>query len=372
MVLTWQGDPATTMTINFQTKPTGATPIVFYDTEPHGDDTAAYLYSATGVTKAIQGIQVNRVVHAVYLTGLQPETTYFFVAGPEGGPYMKPGSFRTLKENPETLRFVDGGDMGMFPRTRRLCEQVGYLDPDFVVVGGDLAYANGSADNLWIWDAWLHIWKREMVRSDGTLIPVVMAIGNHETNDLEGTPEEMAPYYYAFFEQGGSSYFVRRFGDLLALYVLDSGHTADVDGPQKEWLAQALQDNADAQYQMATYHVPMYPSHRGYEDGRSVTEREHWLPLFDQYGLDVGFEHHDHTHKRTHLLKNNQVDPEGTLYLGDGSFGVPPRNIANADAPYLASANGASHFWLVEIDADGASYKAINEDGEVFDQYPEP
>jgi hypothetical protein len=360
------------MTVNFQTTPSHVKPVVFYDTEPHGDDTAAYRYTATGVTKPIQGIQVNRVAHAVNLTGLEPDTTYFFVAGPEGGPYMKPGSFRTLKQNPESLRFIVGGDMGIFPLTRRLAEQVGLANPDFIVIGGDLAYANGEAKNLWIWDAWLRIWKREMVRADGTIIPAVFAIGNHEVNDLEGAPEEIAPYFHGFFEQGGSTYFLKRFGDLLAMYVLDSGHVIPVEGAQTKWLASMLEENADAQYQMAVYHVPMYPSHRSYDDARSVAQREHWLPLFDQFGIDVGWEHHDHTHKRTHRMINSEPHPEGTLYLGDGSMGVPPRNINNADAPYLATASSTGHFWLVEIDREKATYKAIDRHGEVFDQYPEP
>ena len=43
------------------------------------------------------------------------------------------------------------------------------------------------------------------------------------------------------------------------------------------------------------------------------------MPLFDNYHLTAAFEHHDHAFKRTHLLRANQTDPGGTLYLGDGS-----------------------------------------------------
>ena len=89
----------------------------------------------------------------------------------------------------------------------------------------------------------------------------------------------------------------------------------------------------------------------------------------DEYKIRVSFEHHDHTFKRTKPLRGNAVDPEGTVYLGDGCFGVPPREIDNADAWYLEKASGTGHFWVVDASAKGVVCNAIDKDGNTFDTW---
>lgn len=369
--LTWQGDPSTTMTVNFQSVPTTGIPVVYYDTEDYGTDLGAYRFKAEGSTRTIPTFDIGRVIHTVELTGLEPDTAYHFVAGIEGGQFARPAKFRTMPDDDSAIRFIVGGDMAIFPRTRRLMRQSALHEPRFALIGGDLAYANGARKNLWIWERWLHNWARDMVTPEGYLIPMVLAIGNHETNDEYEAPEDLAPYYFGFFAQDEKSYFVRKFGENLVLFILDSGHVNPVDGEQLDWFKSVLEEHADVPFRMAAYHVPLYPSHRSFDDARSAIERELWLPLFDQYELQVCFEHHDHTFKRTHRLRNNEVNESGTVYLGDGCFGVPPREIKNAGAWYLAEASSTPHFWVVDVDSDGFACIAVDQEGNVFDRYPE-
>ncbi|MFP4500739.1 MAG: fibronectin type III domain-containing protein [Candidatus Hydrogenedentota bacterium] len=368
--LTWEGDPATTMTVNFQSAPTDAVPVVYYDTVDHGDDLDAYPNKVTGETVPIPGLEEKRVAHRVALTDLEPDTAYYFVAGLEGGPYAKPGLFATMATDNSPVRFIVGGDMAIFPRTRDLLEQAATYDPDFVVVGGDLAYANGDPGSLWMWDRWFHNYAREMRPEDGRTVPMVLALGNHEINKDFEEPELNAPYFFSLFAQGGKSYWTRKFGANLVLFILDSGHTVPVDGAQKEWFAKALEEHADVPVKLPVYHVTLYPSHRGFDDARSAAQREHWLPLFDQYEIPVCFEHHDHTFKRTKPLRNNEVHPNGTVYLGDGCFGVPPREIEHGDAWYMEKALSTAHFWVVDVTEDGIACKAVDRNGKVFDQWP--
>ena len=44
--------------------------------------------------------------------------------------------------------------------------------------------------------------------------------------------------------------------------------------------------------------------------------------MFDNYGIIAAFENHVHQYKRTFPLKNDSIDPKGTVYFGDGSLGV--------------------------------------------------
>ena len=59
-------------------------------------------------------------------------------------------------------------------------------DPAFALIGGDLAYANGWGPCYLKWDAWLQQWEDNMRTPDGRLIPLLTAIGNHETSTFFG------------------------------------------------------------------------------------------------------------------------------------------------------------------------------------------
>ena len=209
-----------------------------------------------------------------------------------------------------------------------------------------------------------------MVTPDGRTVPMMLAIGNHEVNDLtDKDPALRSPGYIGNFAQANNlSYFSKQFGKNLVIIALDSGHLTPHDGEQKAWLETELKRVQAMPYKFAIYHVPLYPTIREYEGKGSVAGRAHWLPLFDQYGLTTAFENHDHAFKRTHRLKAGKIDPTGTLYLGDGCFGVEPREMKEKRW-YQEVASGTPHFWLVDLTPTKQSYTAINETGDTIDHH---
>ncbi len=363
--LTWQGDPGSTMTVNFQTADPLDEAKVYYDTIPHDGDPNQYTYNATGVSRQIPGDKVDgRWIHNVELTNLTPGQTYYFYA--QGLRNGQERHFQTIPNDGTPLRYVVGGDMGTLPAVNTLLSEAALYDPMFAVIGGDIAYANGDLNSAYLWDKWIIGWDKNLRKSDGAMVPMVLAIGNHETNDKEGTLEERAPFYFGYFAQGGQSIFSRAFPPYLTIVAMDSGHITNHED-QPEWLEGILTEAQNRPHTMAVYHVPMYPSHRDFNDSRSVKARELWQPIFDDFGLDVAFENHDHTYKRTHRIKANELDPTGTLYLGDGSMGIVKREAVNKDAWYIHSASGTSHFWLVDVDGNGMRFRAVDKHGNVFD-----
>ncbi len=370
LYLTWQGDMATTMTVTYQTRNPLAEPTVYYDTEPHKSVCSEYAYHTTGKTWRIPGLE-KRYMHAVELTNLQPGTTYYFVAGDSSGEksacIRTERKFRTLPQGDDPVRFVTGGDVGILPRAAKLMKHAGKQDPMFVLIGGDLAYANGELSNSFIWDVWLYYWEKYMVTPEGHMVPMVLAIGNHETNGQTGTQEQRAPFYFGYFPQGNSTRFSRMLGNHTALFVLDSGHILS-HIEQKDWLRQQFEQTQGYTNTIAVYHVPLYPAHRDFDYGLSSEGRTHWMPMFDEYKLDLALENHDHVFKRSKILRNNQISSEGTIYLGDGCMGVPPRDADNSDAWYLEKVSGTAHFWVIDADNSGMGCQAVNVDGEIFDQ----
>jgi len=363
--LTWQGDTSTTMTVNYQTLEEAQGSLVYYDTRSRKGKISDYQFHASGTRHSIAGLPDKRTIHWVELTSLKPGKTYYFVAGDDRNGFSPERKFRTIPDGTGKLRFVDGGDMGTGPALAVLQKQAAKQGPNFATVGGDLAYAGDILTNYARWDAWLDAWETNMVTPREFTIPMVLAIGNHE---VRGTN---AFFYFGYFAQNQQrSYYSRKFGRNLVIYLLDTGHMARHGPEQANWLDKQMEADATIPYRFAIYHVPLYPAYRPYSGAGSVAGRNAWLPIFDKHKLTTAFEHHDHVFKRTKLLRNNQPDPQGTLYLGDGCWGMPSRPITNTRPWYEAKGASLQHFWLVDVSKSRIEYRAFNIDGKVFDVYP--
>ena len=93
------------------------------------------------------------------------------------------------------------------------------------------------------------------------------------------------------------------------------------------------------------------------------------MPLFEEGGVQVAFENHNHTYKRTHRIKGGKVDESGVLYLGDGSWGVHTRKAAKVDSTwYLAKTASINSFYMVEMVKGDCVFEAIDSDGKMFDR----
>jgi acid phosphatase type 7 len=369
--LTWQGDTSGTITVNYQTLTPADSSKVCYDTQPREGRSDEYRYTATGSSHQIPGLPDGRWIHWVELKGLKPGTTYYFAAGDPRNGFTRERQFRTIPSSSKQLRFVTGGDMGVSADVAILLKHAAKLSPAFGMVGGDIAYAGDLLTNYTKWDTWLDLWETNMVTPAGYTVPMVLAIGNHEVRAGAPVSRENARFYFGYFAQDGErSYYSRTFGKNLAMLVLDSGHISPQSGAQAAWLDAQLAAYRNVPHRMAVYHVPLYPCYRAFEGGDSVKQRQVWLPIFDKYHITAAFENHDHAFKRTHLLRANKPDPRGTLYLGDGDWGMGARKVDATLRWYEAKAASLQHFWCVDVSRSRVEYRAVNKAGQVFDVFP--
>lgn len=375
LVFTYHGDTSTSLTANWQILGPNATPAgdanVYYDTVSHNGDPTAYANSAKGLVSTIEGLN-DRTIYRTQIDNLQADTCYYVIVGNTDQGYSKEVKVRTIPNDDSELRFVTGGDMGTSDATRILLRHAASHAPQFAVIGGDIAYANGKLQSVNAWDTWLNYYTEEMVTPDGFQIPLVLAIGNHEVRGAYNQPKSAAPFFFGFFGQDPEhSYFTRMFGESFVLHVLDTGHIASHES-QVDWLVQQLETTRSVRHRAAVYHVPLYPSHRDKMTWYSQQGRTYWAPLFDEFELTVAFENHDHTYKRSHPIKFGEptADGSGTLYLGDGCWGRSPRGIDYFDRDYLVQSGSIQHFWLVDVSPKTMKYRAIDIDNRVFDIYP--
>jgi len=379
LYLSWQQDPTTTMTVQWITEAGHRLPNIEYWTG--GDERLRADVSTETM------VFTDRTVHTSELTGLVPGTEYRFrMFGSGHGESTRDYSFRTMpSEAHRPLRIAIGGDIrhraAWMERTNR---QAMRFDPDFMVWGGDHAYADGKEENLGRWDEFLRVMMDTLITDDGRVVPVVMAIGNHEVNggyywgndrtregyrDTDAFRSEVAPYFYNMFAfPGHPGYNTLDFGDYLSLIVLDTDHSGPVEGTQTQWLAERLAEREGVTHVVPIYHVPAFPSVRRFEGGTSTRIREHWVPLFEEYGVRLAFEHHDHAYKRTVPIRGGAMDETGITYIGDGAWGVGTRDVHDPEQTwYLERAESKRHFILMTIAGEHLDLKAIDEDGELID-----
>lgn len=331
----------------------------------------------------------DRIVRRAELTGLAPGTAYAFRFVPDGREFR----FRTLPADPAVpLRVLVGGDVR---HTREMMERTARAlmpyDPHLVVLGGDLAYANGDPRRVDRWHEWFEVTRDAFVTPDGFQVPVVAGIGNHEVfSDHRLAEDELhlmeawglrtgdAPFYTVLFPlPEGRTYFALDIGEAISFLLLDTGHAAPIEGAQTAWLERALAERVGRPHVIPVYHVPAYPSVRSFHGADSEAVRTHWVPLFERYGVRLAFEHHDHAYKRTVPLRGGRPHPGGIVYLGDGAWGVSTRAIgsrqeddAEPSGWYLAHAEPTRHAFVLTLHGPLAHVLAVREDGEVIDAYP--
>lgn len=372
--LTYSDAPETSIDINIILPRASDVVEVHYDTEAR-EEAGGYAHQARAeYVQTPMELSDRRTLYVAALKDLKPGTVYHFMTTDERTGASAAHKFRTLPGGTAPVRFINGGDMAVDGAALPLLDHAGKTDPDFAVIGGDFAYVNGLLGGQGTWDKWLANWSERMVTSDGRMIPIIGTIGNHETNRYNTDELGLrAPWYISLFgRQGGDIYYSRKIGDNVAFFMLDSGHLRPHGGAQTKWLEAELEKFKDVKYTFAAYHIPLYPGHRPYDGEWSAQGRVHWGPLFDKYSLTAGLEHHDHVLKRTKPLRGGQVVEQGTVYIGDGCFGRNARSIDEEPRWYNHMEASVQHFWVVDVAEDKVSFKAIDTEGEVRDEFTLP
>lgn len=377
-LLTWQKDPSTTMTIDWHTDPVMESIIQYRRIgsniwHTRSGNSFPFPYSN------------NRMVHRYEITNLRADTRYEFRFSEKGKIYR----FRTMPSQlNRPVLFATGGDMMHHARDFGALNEVAVqYDLDFVVIGGDLAYADGRPENLQRWYDYLETWSKTMIRPDGRVIPHIAGIGNHEIkrgyfnnyppenrfDDTDAWRLREGPYFFNLIAFPGlPGYGVLDFGNYLSLVLLDTDHANPIVGEQTKWLEMTLANRREFKHVIPVYHVPAWPSVRDPDGNVTLKVRNNFVPAFEKYSnVRVAFENHDHAYKKTHPIRNNQVSPTGIVYMGDGAWGVGVRNIGphygTEKGWYLDNAQSYHHFILVELRDEDMNISVIGRNGVQFD-----
>jgi acid phosphatase type 7 len=349
VVLTWQQDPSTSMTITWRTDERGDKHMLRFADNPDAKPKKWKTLEA----KTFTFEETSAWLHTVELQNLQPGRYYYV----EIDHPTHPDKFHFItmpdEKNRRELVILVGGDS----RTRRevrqeMNELAARENPDFVIFDGDFISTALSEEQ---WDDWFDDWHEQMITANGRRIPVVPAIGNHEVDGSYLQPREKAPFYLnRFIAPEPRNYYVLTFGPDLVVVTLDSDHLTEVT-QQSEWLDKTLLAHKDIRWKVVQYHVAAWPSVRDFDGAIPQKIRNQWIPLFEKHNVDLVIEAHDHAYKKTVPIRNNQQDNErGIIYIGDGGWGAPIRETKKAeDFWWLDEAVTIDHFWKITLSKDG-------------------
>lgn len=373
--LTWTEDPTSSIDVDWHTDEDS--PLTLHFRRKGNEEWRSF------ESKVLPYPFSERMVHRVAVRGLQAATDYELSFDNGQTIYY----FRTMPKDLSkgSVKIAIGGDsMHQKPWFEKTNNVVTSYDPDFIIIGGDMAYENGKADNIQRIYDWFDAYSTTLVREDGRILPCIVAVGNHEVvegyyRNHEGYKQNdefrsrLAPYFYSLFSfPGQPGYNVLDFGKYLSLIILDTEHSNPIKGDQTKWLTKTFRDRKDVLHKIPIYHVPGFPSVRNYEDLVQTLVREEWTSIFEKNGVQIAFENHDHAYKRTFPIKEMEVNQSGIIYVGDGSWGVTPRDIHPVeDTWYIKKAQSVRAFTLLTLEGSHFSFISVDEDGNVIDAFPE-
>ncbi|KAF2070046.1 hypothetical protein CYY_008628 [Polysphondylium violaceum] len=400
-ILTVPEDLSTSIIVNFHTNDQPdqldsqfPTSFAFYDTVsrrtdqsdpivPIKDFVNQYKYMSVATNFLMPNIkEEQRYVHWADVSGLSPDTTYFITAGYQLNNtlvFYQERKFRTAPADGTPFRFMVGGDMGATKKGLRLSETAAEQEPLFVMVGGDVAYDSGFACCYRIWDEWFERWDKIFITPNNYTIPIITTIGNHESTGWRTTKDDVQFYTrYLPFQLGLQNvdpqdrpqYHKHLIGNDTVIIALDSDVVESIES-QIPFLEATLNSTAQRRFKLGLYHIALYPCTKiSLDDDITASAREHWSGIFDRYNLTVGFENHYHLYKRTKQLRGGQQSETGTLYIGDGSWGVDTV-LKVYDYDYLAKAGKIQHVMKGTISpfSSKISIESYNSDKIVFDSW---
>lgn len=314
--LSLRGNPATSIVIGWN-QTSGSSPRVYYGTTDYGTVYSNYTNSqAPDRVVLYKGMNNN----FVRLTGLQPNTAYYFVVRDSQGTSER-FWFKTAPSDNSRLSFIAGGDSRNNRTPRQNANKlVAKLKPHAVLFGGDMTDRDSNSQ----WQNWFKDWQLT-IASDGRMFPIIAARGNHEDSNNS--------IYHLFDVPSSSVYYAITFGNnLVRTYTLNT--EISISGNQTSWLQNDLIANTDVTWKIAQYHKPMRPHVSFKSEGNS--QYNNWAPLFYDYNVSLVVECDAHTVKTTWPVRPStgsgsdegfvRDNENGTVYVGEGCWGAPLRS----------------------------------------------
>jgi hypothetical protein len=157
-----------------------------------------------------------------------------------------------------------------------------------------MAYENGFCGCYYLYDEMLYTLFNALRTPSGNLIPIIVAIGNHDAQGFLDSKRIVfpVPFFMQYFphrafdveEQSGHSFSTTHYhilGDDEIMFVLDTNTLLTPD-EQVPWLVEILQTYSHFSKKYALYHYPLYPGANSWTRSKTKRYRDAWERIFCQ------------------------------------------------------------------------------------------
>ncbi len=354
-LLTWSGDPATTIDIQWRTNTSVENGTVYFRKKGSNE---AFSQSAERYLMEDLRLMNDRFIHrfTAQLKDLNPGTTYEYRLAPE--EEWNENYIFTTEDDSKSFSYIWFGDVHRSPKWGELVNVAFEKHPDvaFFSIAGDLVN-DGLYRNDWdaLWDH-----SKDVISQR----PLMCIPGNHDNRGGLGALMYREMFSYPKnAPEGVPLEQTYSFNYKNALFLMIDA-TSDTE-LQTEWIEQQLK-NSTATWKFAIFHFPPYNFEEPYLD-----IQEEWVPVFDKYHVDMVFGGHIHYYMRSNPMKGGVVQPsfkDGTVYTI--SIGIPARDRPIGEEPYAAVRSAGGQFYQhLQIQGDRLTYTAIDSHSKVADSF---
>jgi 3',5'-cyclic AMP phosphodiesterase CpdA len=231
--------------------------------------------------------------------------------------------------------------------------------PELVIFGGDTVNTGGDEAE------WQAFWQAAGASLDGLTTAAVA--GNHDSHAL--LAEQFDLPAEAPLNPGEGWFYSFRLGPVFFL-MLDSNIMGAANHADIEWLQIELQSEAaqDANWRVAVMHHPMWPvSDIPRDIQRAETMREYFLPVLEQYGVDIILCGHQHVYSRTLPMRGDSVSADGRGIVQIMAASGDKASYAVGERDFLAAGAAAPNYALLIADESSLRITAYDGENRVID-----
>lgn len=315
----------------------------------------------------------DRVAYRAEVTGLEAETRYNYTAvldGTSGPSHVFETAPRPESEGPVDLTmFADhgvpsdslGGTVNEDPV--RVTERAASLNATVNVVGGDLAYANGSPR------AWSdYVTKHEPVYAE---VPTMTVPGPADRDPGTGwarydalfpmpTPDDVGRWWSVqvgqLFLIGLNSDTACVEGQATSAYPPAAFECAASEGPAyrpNERQLAFLENQLEAAREEGVNWIVVVSHYPPWSDGENHGSyhniRDFWGPVFEEYGVDLVLSGADHFYERSKPIVGDEPVENGTMYVVSGAGGNGLYPYENDEPPDWEAARHNDAYGLLQL-----------------------
>ena len=316
-------------------------------------------------TKRAQSEGVCRI-HEVKLTGLEPQTQYFYSvqSTDTSGETVTSDvfTFQTAVRPGFPYVFAVIGDSRSFPKVyKQITQLVWERRPNFVIHLGDIVTA-GKKKHEWIVQCFQP--SEELLAR----VPMLPTLGNHEQD---------AHWYYDYFSLPQPEYYYDYVYGNAHFFVVDTDHSLEPDTEQTKWLDRRLGEST-ATWKFVYHHHPAYSSDEDdYGDTRKGGStfgdervQKNLVPLYEKHGVDIVFAGHIHVYERSWPIRAGKVDlHNGVHYVICGGGAAELETFAPVRTWFANRLMRGYHYVCVRIHETTLEYQAYDIEGRVFDSF---